>query len=143
MLFACLSADGPGGDMVEESIYQRVLLAEDDPTSREAVRILLEREGLDVAVAGNGEEALRFLRENGPPHLVLLDLSMPGTDGWGFMDALTRHPTWLGVPVVVLTGAAGVTAEDVRALGADDLLRKPVDPDELISTVSRYAWAGC
>ncbi len=129
--------------MVEESVYQKVLLAEDDPAAREAVRLLLEREGLDVAVAGDGEEALCFLRENGPPHLELLDLSMPGTDGWSFMDALTRDPTWLGVPVVVLTGAAGVTAEDVRAFGADDLLRKPVDPDELIATVSRYAWAGC
>ena len=128
---------------MEESVYQTVLLAEDDTATREAMRLLLESEGLDVAVAGDGDEALRFLRENGPPHLVLLDLSMPGTDGWAFMDALTRHPLWLGVPVIVLTGAAGVSAEDVRALGADDLLRKPVDPDELISTVSRYAWAGC
>jgi two-component system response regulator PilR (NtrC family) len=127
---------------MEESVYQTVLLAEDDTATREAMRLLLESEGLDVAVAGDGDEALRFLRENGPPHLVLLDLSMPGTDGWAFMDALTRHPLWLGVPVIVLTGAAGVSAEDVRALGADDLLRKPVDPDELIAIVSRYAWAG-
>jgi two-component system, chemotaxis family, chemotaxis protein CheY len=127
---------------MEESVYQTVLLAEDDPAAREAIRLLLESEGLDVAVAGDGDEALRFLRENGPPHLVLLDLCMPGTDGWAFMDALTRHPLWLGVPVIVLTGAAGVSTEEVRALGADDLLRKPVDPDELIAIVSRYAWAG-
>jgi CheY-like chemotaxis protein len=127
---------------VEESVYQRVLLVEDDACAREAVRVLLEREGLDVAVAADGREALRLLRENGPPHLVLLDLSMPDMDGWTFMEALTRHPTWLGVPVVVLTGAPGVSAADVRAFGADDLLRKPVDPDELIATVSRYAWAG-
>ena len=127
---------------MEESVYQKVLLAEDDPASREALRLLLEREGLDVAVAADGDEALRFLQQNGPPHLILLDLSMPGMDGWKFMEALTRHPSWLGVPVVVVSGAAGVTAEDVRALGADDLLRKPVDPDELIAVVSRYAWAG-
>jgi CheY-like chemotaxis protein len=127
---------------VEESVYQKVLLAEDDPCSREAVRLLLEREGHDVAVAANGSEALRLLRENGTPHLILLDLSMPDMDGWTFLEALTRHPVWLGVPVVVITGAAGVTADDVRAFGADDLLRKPVDPDELIATVSRYAWAG-
>jgi CheY-like chemotaxis protein len=127
---------------MEESVYQRVLLAEDDACAREAIRVLLEREGLDVTVAADGREALRLLRENGPPHLVLLDLSMPDMDGWTFMEALTRQPTWLGVPVVVLTGAAGVSAADVRAFGADDLLRKPVDPDELIATVSRYAWAG-
>ena len=127
---------------MEESVYQTVLLAEDDAATRQAMRLLLESEGLDVALAADGDEALRFLRENGPPHLVLLDLSMPGTDGWAFMDALTRHPMWLGVPVIVLTGAAGVSAEDVRALGADDLLHKPVDPDELLAIVSRYAWAG-
>jgi len=78
---------------VEESVYQKVLLAEDDPATRESVRLLLEQEGLDVAVVADGREALRFLRENGPPHLILLDLSMPGMDGWTFMDALTRHPT--------------------------------------------------
>ena len=127
---------------MEESVYQKVLLAEDDAASREALRVLLEREGLDVAVAADGREALRFLQQNGPPHLILLDLSMPGMDGWTFMDALTRHPNWLGVPVIVISGAAGVTADDVRAFGADDLLRKPVDPDELIAVVSRYAWAG-
>jgi CheY-like chemotaxis protein len=128
---------------VEESVYQKVLVAEDDACTRETVRLLLEREGLDVAVAADGREALSLLRQNGPPHLILLDLSMPDMDGWTFMDALTRHPTWLGVPVIVVTGAPEVTPEDVRAFGADDLLRKPVDPEELIATVSRYAWAGC
>jgi len=127
---------------MEESVYQKVLLVEDEAATREAVRLLLENEGLEVVVAADGCEALRLLRENGPPHLILLDLSMPGMDGWSFLDALSRHPTWLGVPVIVLTGAADVSADDVRALGADDLLRKPVDPNELIVTVSRYAWAG-
>jgi two-component system, sensor histidine kinase and response regulator len=127
---------------VEEWDYQKILLAEDDPVTRQSIRLLLEQEGLDVAVASDGGEALRYLRENGPPHLILLDLSMPGMDGWGFMDALTRRPTWLGVPVIVLTGASDVTADDVRDLGADDLIRKPIDADELLATVSRYAWAG-
>ncbi len=128
---------------MEESVYQKVLLVEDNVGTREAVRLLLEGEGLDVAVAADGGEALRILRENGTPQLILLDLSMPDMDGWTFMEALTRHPVWLGVPVVVLTGAADVSAADVRAFGADDLLRKPVDADELIATVSRYAWTGC
>jgi CheY-like chemotaxis protein len=127
---------------MEESDYQKVLLAEDDPVTRQSIRSLLEQEGLDVAVAADGGEALRYLHENGPPHLILLDLSMPGMDGWGFMDALTRHPTWLGVPVIVLTGAGDVTADDVRDLGADDLIRKPIDAEDLLATVSRYAWAG-
>jgi CheY-like chemotaxis protein len=128
---------------LEESVYQKVLLVEDNVGTREAVRLLLEGEGLDVAVAADGGEALRILGENGTPQLILLDLSMPDMDGWTFMEALTRHPVWLGVPVVVLTGAADVSAADVRAFGADDLLRKPVDADELIATVSRYAWTGC
>jgi CheY-like chemotaxis protein len=127
---------------VEELGYQQVLVVEDDACSRETVCILLEREGVDVVAAADGREALRLLRENGPPHLILLDLSMPDMDGWTFLEALTRDPTWLGVPVVVLTGDGAVSAADVRNFGADDLLRKPVDPDELIAIVSRYAWAG-
>jgi len=127
---------------MEESVYQKVLLAEDDVPTRNALQLLLEHEGLDVAVAADGGEALRLLQDSGPPHLILLDLSMPGMDGWTFMDALTRRPDWLGVPVIVISGAADVSAEDVRALGADDLLRKPIDPDELLAVVSRYAWAG-
>jgi CheY-like chemotaxis protein len=119
-----------------------ILIVDDDPATSDVLRLFLEHEGHNVIVAAEGGEALRLLREQGPPSLILLDLGMPGLDGWGFMDVLARHPEWSGVPVVVLTGDKHVTPGELLALGADDLLHKPVTPEELLATVDRYSWAG-
>jgi CheY-like chemotaxis protein len=116
-----------------------ILLVDDDPDTSESLRLFLEREGYDVAVAGEGGEALRLLAERGEPDLILLDLAMPGMDGWGLMDALARHPRWVGTPVVVLTAAWDVSPEDVLDLGADGVLRKPVAPEALLAIVERYS----
>jgi CheY-like chemotaxis protein len=119
-----------------------ILLVDDDSDTSESLRLFLEREGYEVAVAAEGGEALRLLSERGEPDLILLDLNMPGMDGWGLMDALARHPHWIGTPVIVLTAAWEVSAEDVLALGADGMLRKPVTPDLLLATVERYSSGG-
>jgi CheY-like chemotaxis protein len=116
-----------------------ILLVEDDPDTSESLRLFLEREGHEVALAGEGGEALRLLAQRGEPDLILLDLTMPGMDGWGLMDVLARHPRWVGTPVIVLTASWQVSPEDVLALGADGLLRKPVAPDALLATVERYS----
>jgi CheY-like chemotaxis protein len=119
-----------------------ILLVDDDPTTVEILRLFLEREGHDVASAPDGGEALRYLREHGPPRLILLDLSMPGLDGCGFLEALARQAHWSVIPVVVVTGRADVSAQQVIDLGADGLLRKPVDPDDLLAVVDRYSGVG-
>jgi CheY-like chemotaxis protein len=119
-----------------------ILVVDDDPDTCDALHSFLEREGHEVATAHEGGEALRHLEEHGPPGLILLDLGLPGLDGWGFMRELARHPRWVGTPVVVLTAEAGVSAAEVIDLGADGLLLKPVEPDELLATVDRYCWAG-
>jgi CheY-like chemotaxis protein len=119
-----------------------ILIVEDDHITFEVLRLFLEHEGYEVAGAHEGGEALRLLREGEPPALILLDLGLPGIDGWDFMDALARHPEWSGVAVVVLTGDGAVSPDEVVALGADGLLLKPVAPDDLLATVDRYSWAG-
>jgi signal transduction histidine kinase/CheY-like chemotaxis protein len=80
-----------------------VLLVEDDPASREAARRMIEKMGLEVAVAANGREALRWVRANRRPSIVLLDLMMPEMDGFAFLDAFRAEPSWNDVPVVVVT----------------------------------------
>jgi CheY-like chemotaxis protein/nitrogen-specific signal transduction histidine kinase len=80
-----------------------VLLVEDDPASREAARRMIEKMGLEVAVAANGREALRWARANRRPSIVLLDLMMPEMDGFAFLDAFRAEPSWNDVPVVVVT----------------------------------------
>jgi len=116
-----------------------ILLVDDDRETSDILRFFLEREGYEVLLAHDGAEALHLMSERGEPDLILLDLSMPGMDGRGVMDALARHPAWVGIPVVVLTASWEVSAADVHALGADGLLRKPVTPDELLATVERYS----
>jgi two-component system OmpR family response regulator/two-component system alkaline phosphatase synthesis response regulator PhoP len=116
-----------------------ILLVDDDADTADILRFFLEREGYEVVLAREGSEALRLLGERGEPDLMLLDLKMPGLDGWGVMEALARHPSWLGIPVVVLTSSWEVSVADVLALGADGMLLKPVMPDELLATVERYS----
>jgi CheY-like chemotaxis protein len=123
---------------MEENTVHAILIVEDDNPTRNLLRILLEKEGFDVAIAADGRGALEHLQAHGLPCAILLDLSMPGMDGWQFMDALARHPTWIGVAVILLTGADDVTLEDALVMGADELLRKPVDPETLLDVIDRY-----
>jgi two-component system, OmpR family, alkaline phosphatase synthesis response regulator PhoP len=119
-----------------------ILLVDDDRETSDILRFFLEREGYDVVLAREGTEALGVMAERGEPDLILLDLAMPGMDGWGLMDAMAHHPRWVGTPVVVLTASWEVSPEDVLALGADGMLRKPVTPEELLATVERYSSGG-
>jgi CheY-like chemotaxis protein len=119
-----------------------ILLVDDDHDTSDILRFFLEREGYEVVLAREGGEALRLMAEHGEPDLILLDLAMPGLSGWGVMDALARHPRWVGTPVVVLTASWDVSEEDVLAFGADAMLHKPVTPDDLLATVERYSSGG-
>ena len=119
-----------------------ILLVDDDHDTSDILRFFLEREGYEVMLAREGGEALRLMTEHGEPDLILLDLTMPGMDGFGVMDALARHPRWVGTPVVVLTAAWDVSPADVLAFGADGMLHKPVRPEDLLATVERYSSGG-
>ncbi len=95
----------------------RVLLVEDDDTTREMMRELLVREGWTVDEAANGRVALERLA--GPrPDLILLDLMMPEMDGFEFSHRLRERPEWRNIPVVVLT-ARDLTEADRRRLNGD------------------------
>ena len=100
-----------------------VLVVEDDADIRERLRAMLDQDGWQVATAADGREALD-MAVRGMPSLVLLDLMMPGMDGFAFLRALRAHPEGRLVPVVVLT-AKDVTKEDrLRLQGVDHVLSK-------------------
>jgi DNA-binding response OmpR family regulator len=109
-----------------------VLVVEDEDDVRRLVRVLLERAGHSVAEATNGLEALRRLDE-GPPDLVVLDVTMPELDGW---QTLERIRDVSDVPVLMLTARAG-ELDKVRGLrgGADDYVTKPFGRQELLARV--------
>ncbi len=99
---------------LRQSGERRVLVVEDDATTRSMLRKLLERQGWDVVEAGNGREGLERVRDSRPA-LVLLDLMMPEMDGFGFLEALRADGDSL--PVVVLTAKELSRAEQERLAG--------------------------
>jgi CheY-like chemotaxis protein len=118
---------------------RRVLIVEDDCDTREMLERYLELEGFDVQTASNGAAALTLLRQDDPPSVILLDLMMPVMNGWQFRDAQQQDARLSAIPVVVVT-AAGPRA-GIPAIDADGWLAKPVDLDQLLTTVSSFCEA--
>ncbi len=111
---------------------RRILVVDDEPRMIRFIRLNLEHDGYDVFEASSGEEALEKLRDH-IPNLVILDVMMPGADGFETLRMLREIST---VPVIMLT-AKGDVEDRVRGLelGADDYIAKPFDPAELVSRV--------
>jgi PAS domain S-box-containing protein len=119
-----------------------VLVVDDDEDARSRLRELLEKEEWRVIEAADGREALSLLPLG--PQLILLDLLMPGMDGFEFARERSRHPEWAAIPVVVLT-AKDITAEDRAQLNGyiDRVLQKgTLSPTELLAEIRRAAASG-
>jgi DNA-binding response OmpR family regulator len=112
-----------------------ILVVDDDPDSLEVVRTYLEAQGYQVTTAANGQEALARLEEVHPA-VMLLDVMMPGMDGWEVARVVKNHPDFAGVRVVMLTARSDFSdkQEGLRA-GADDYITKPFSPYELLARV--------
>jgi serine/threonine protein kinase len=115
-----------------------VLVVEDDPHAREGMAAILKSHGFSVATAPDGRAALSSLRAGPRPDLILLDLMMPGMDGWQFLRERQRDAALAGIPVVIVSAADPQQAR-AAALGAAGYLRKPVDLDEMATKVQRYS----
>jgi DNA-binding response OmpR family regulator len=114
-----------------------ILVVDDDPHSLDIVRTYLESQGYTVATAIDGNDALAKLEEVRPA-LVLLDVMMPGIDGWEVARVIKNHPEFSKARVVMLTARSDFTDkhEGLRA-GADDYIVKPIKLEELGKRVER------
>lgn len=115
-----------------DSVATKILTVEDDERIRSAVKLAFEEEGWDVSEASTGEEALeRFLADE--PDVVLIDIMLPGMDGFEVCRALRRESD---VPIIMVTARAD-THDVVAGLeaGADDYLTKPFAPKELSARI--------
>ena len=109
-----------------------ILLVDDDPNISRLVQLYLEKEGFEVRSADRGDDALSEFRKL-PPDLMLLDVMLPGMDGWQVLKAIRKTST---IPIIMLT-AKDETFDKVLGLelGADDYITKPFDTKELVARV--------
>lgn len=114
-----------------------VCVVDDDPDIREIVVLVLEASGYRVRTAADGEEALALLRREPGCCLVLLDLMMPGMNGWEFRALQKKDPAIASVPVVVLSGVREVDVQ-AASLDAAASIQKPIDLDALVSAVAQH-----
>jgi DNA-binding response OmpR family regulator len=115
----------------------KVLIADDEPNIVLSLEFLMEREGYDIRVAKNGDEALAQVAEF-VPDLVLLDVMLPRRDGFEVCQQIRANPNWQGVKIVMLT-AKGRDTEMLKglALGADAYITKPFATKELVARVKQ------
>jgi two-component system chemotaxis response regulator CheY len=114
---------------------RRVLLVEDDAAIREMVVLALRDEGYAVQVAADGATALHLLAAQ-PPDVILLDMRMPGTDGWAFAAQYAQQ-AGVRAPIIVLT-AARDAARRAGEIGAAGYLAKPFDLEALLDVVAGH-----
>lgn len=110
----------------------RILLVDDDPNIRQLVNLYLEKEGFEVVMADRGDTAVKLFRQS-PPNLMLLDLMLPGMDGWEVCREVRKTSN---LPIIMLT-AKDETFDKVLGLelGADDYIVKPFDMKELVARI--------
>jgi two-component system NtrC family sensor kinase len=126
---------GPG-DPIESKLPQtwRILVVEDDAGVRREATDVLEDAGYRVDQASDGLQALTRLGQSPRPNLILLDLMLPGLDGWQLRAAQLASPTLADIPVLVMSGDDSAQA---RAINADGYLPKPFEANDLLSAVER------
>lgn len=116
----------------------RILLIEDNEQNRYLAAFLLRARGHDVIAAEDGPGGIDLARRE-RPDLILLDIQLPGMDGYAVARTLKDDPALKAVPIVVVTSYAMVgDREKALANGADGYLEKPIDPDTFAAEIERF-----
>lgn len=115
--------------------HNLIVVIDDDPTVHDLLQRSLGQEGFQVGSALNGDEGLRLVRQL-RPDAILLDVMMPGMDGWSVLVALKNDPELAEIPVIMHTFMENKSMG--YALGVSDYLTKPVDRERLVSVLRKY-----
>ena len=119
----------------------RILIVEDHPTMREAMRLVLEGEGFSIDEAADGSAALDRVRRD-PPDLLFLDLNIPGAAGADVLATLKGDPATADIRVIVVTATGEEGRAEAIRLGADAYFTKPFSPTALLRTVETVLAGG-
>ena len=121
---------------------RKILVVEDNEDEANLIKMILEPEGYEVAIASNGNEGLEKI-ESDSPDLVVLDVMMPELDGFAMCSKLRESPEHKAIPVILLTAVAKRISDTkyplngVLRANAEEYLEKPVKPEELLETVAQ------
>ena len=116
----------------------KILIVEDDPATAELERAILEVEGLKCLVAGDGAMAMKMI-EKEKPLLILLDIMLPGMDGYQLSQLIKHNLKYSDIPIIMIS--AKVSKEDQKLgfeKGADEYIIKPFEPSCLIGIVRKF-----
>ena len=116
---------------------KKVLIVDDEEGIRDALEFFLDREGYETLIASTGEAVKTIISEQ-IPDLIILDILMPGMNGYELCEQIRDNPITHSIPILMLTGLAN-TKDELRGYncGADDYLRKPFNTDELLLKVKK------
>jgi DNA-binding response OmpR family regulator len=119
-----------------DSLTQSVLIVDDEPMARTLLRLMLVRAGFNVSEAEDGFDALEKVKKN-PPDIILLDVMMPGMDGFTVCEVLRNEQDTAALPIIMLS--AKTDLESINRgmrLGATKYLTKPISPEDLTRHVN-------
>ncbi len=117
---------------------KRILVIEDQELNRKVVRIVLQSRGYTVVEATDAIEALASL-EDAIPHLILMDIALPGQSGEDLTRRIKANLAWVDIPIIALTAAAmSGDRERILKSGCDDYLSKPIDIKILVERVETH-----
>ena len=114
-----------------------ILVADDEPNIVLSLEFLLKQAGFRVRTVSDGEAALAAIAQE-PPDLVLLDVMIPGRDGYAVRQEIRSNPAWRSMRIIMLTAKGGdIQREKGLSLGADEYVTKPFSTRELVERVRR------
>jgi two-component system OmpR family response regulator len=118
-------------------VSRRILVVDDAPSVTGVVQFVLDAEGYDAEIVGDGRVALEAIARR-RPDLILLDLNVPGLDGYQVAERLQGSPETAGIPIILLTGTRE-TASSPRLTGYPirDVVMKPFSPKELVARIRK------
>ncbi|MEW9573177.1 PleD family two-component system response regulator [Rhodanobacter sp. Si-c] len=127
---------------VRAPVATRVLVVDDSATIRAVLGKMLSQDGYEVLRAADGESALELVR-NESPHLVFLDIVLPGVSGFEVLRTLRREPVTQLIPIVMISGNVQATEQFyVQRYGADDFMKKPFGRGEVFERIRQLVLSG-
>jgi two-component system, sensor histidine kinase and response regulator len=114
-----------------------ILIVDDNPDIRYVIKIGMEEfdDNINIIEIENGEKCIEYLETNSPPDLILLDIMMPGLDGWGVASKIKKNPLWDHIPIFFLTAKIDSYSKSFGKIVCDKYIKKPFDLNELRESI--------